>query len=145
MLSQRPHFPPLQVSILAKGNYWNEGVIHETLSKADPLVPTERLIKVYPTKPENHHVHIIAWTGKVNFNCWIVGEYTRRIFPVTINNDQHVADLQRVVKEKRRSVMSNIDELDLMLWKVRSSTISMSRLLIGKGFNTRQGRRAQQE
>ena len=145
MSSRRPPYPPLQVSILTKSDYWNEEIIYEIMSKTDPLVPTDRLNKVYPTKPEQDHVHVIAWTRKVNLNCWIVGEYTRRIFPVTISNDQNVADLQGVIKEKRLSAMPKIDELDLMLWKVRSSTISVPSLLIGKGFDSRQGGQPRQE
>ena len=147
MSSRRPPCPLLQVSIMTKSGDWNEELIHEIMSKADPLVPTERLDSVYPTRPEQDHVHVIAWTRKLNLSCWIVGDYTGHIFPVTINNNQIVADLQRVIKEESRTLtaLSSIDKLDLMLWKVRSSTISMSRLLIGKGFNTRQGRRAQQE
>jgi hypothetical protein len=114
------------------------------MSKADPLVPTETLARVYPTRPEHDHVHVIAWTRKLNLSCWIVGEYTRCIFPVTINNNQNVADLQRVIKEESRLPL-NIDKRNFMLWKVRSSTISIPRLLIGKGFDTRQGRQARRE
>ena len=151
MSSRRPPCPPLQVSILTKNGHWNEENIHEIMSKADPLVPAERLNKVflYPTKPEHDHVHIIAWTGKLNLNCWIVGEYTRLIFPVTINNDQNVADLQRAIKEQRcfdpTTTPLKIDELNILLWKVRSSTISVPSLPIGTGFNSHQGGQPRQE
>ena len=144
MSSRRPPCSLLQASILTNNNYWNEEAIHDLMSKADPLVPTETLARVYPKGPESDHVHVIAWNRKLNLSCWIVGEYTRHIFPVTINNNQNVADLQRVIQEESRLTL-NIDKRNVMLWKVRSSTASTSSLLMGKGFDTRQGRQARRE
>ena len=83
------------------------------MSKADPLVPTETLARVYPKGPESDHVHVIAWNRKLNLSCWIVGEYTRHIFPVTINNNQNVADLQRVIQEESRLTL-NIDKRNVI-------------------------------
>ena len=141
-LLRSPPCQPAQVAIPIKWDHWHEKNIRDVISQACPLAATEGLSSVYryPTTPEYDHVHIIVWTGTLNLSCWIVGEETRRMFPVTINNSQDVADLQRVIKEKRLSAVSpNIDELDLTLWKVRSSAISMPSLLIGKGFDIHQG------
>ncbi|KAF8677787.1 hypothetical protein AX14_004802 [Amanita brunnescens Koide BX004] len=114
-----------KVAIPIKWDHWHEKNIRDVISQACPLAATEGLSSVYryPTTPEYDHVHIIVWTGTLNLSCWIVGEETRRMFPVTVNNNQDVADLQRVIKEKRLSAVSpNIDELDLVLWKVSIST-----------------------
>ena len=144
MLPRHPPHPPLQVPTLTKPNDWNEESICEITNKANPLVPTERLNKVYPnpSRPEYDQAHIIAWTGKLHLNCWIVGEPTRCIFPVMIDNNKSVVDLQQVFWTPRHSFSSNNDELDIMLWKVRSSAFSVSSLSIGKGFDTRQGQQA---
>ncbi|KAF8700518.1 hypothetical protein AX14_000762 [Amanita brunnescens Koide BX004] len=113
-----------KVSIPTKWDHWHEKNIREAISQAYPLAATEKLSSVYPTTPEQDHVHVVVWTGTLNLGCWIVAEETRRIFSVTINNTQDVADLQQVIKEKTHSVVqSNSDNaLDLMLWKVSIST-----------------------
>ena len=133
-------YQPAQVSIPIKWDHWHEKNIHEAISQAYPLAATERLSSVYPTTPEQDHVHVIVWTRELNLSCWVIAEETRRIFPVTISNNQCVADLQRLIKEKTHYVVqsNNDNALDLMLWTVRPNTISMPSLLIDKGFDIHQ-------
>ena len=106
------------------------------MSKADPLVSTERLSYVYPIPPQEGHLHIVAWSSKLILTCWIIGEEIRRDFTVSINNNQDVDDLKQAMKEKRHFALQNIDASDLMLWKVRTSIVTILTLPTCKGFYT---------
>ncbi|KAF8700520.1 hypothetical protein AX14_000764 [Amanita brunnescens Koide BX004] len=116
--------PALPTSTGFKWDHWHEENIQEAISQAYPLAATERLSSVYPTTPEQDHVHVIVWTRELNLSCCVIAEETRRIFPVTISNNQCVADLQRLIKEKTHSAaqLNNDNALDLVLWTVSIST-----------------------
>jgi len=76
---------------------------------------------IYHTLPQQDHVHIIAWSGRLTLFCWIVGEEMRQIFSVTINGNQYVSDLRQAIKKEKRLALENVDASDLVLREVRAS------------------------
>ena len=86
--------------------------------KGDPLAFTRKLSSIYGTPPQQGHVNIIVWTGKLTLNCWIVGEEMSQIFPVTINDNQYISDLHRAIREEKRLAL---EDSNIELWEVRAS------------------------
>ncbi|KAF8340938.1 hypothetical protein F5887DRAFT_888386 [Amanita rubescens] len=89
--------------------------------KGDPLDSTTTLSSIYCTPPQRDHVHIIAWSPKLNFDvaCWIVEKQnTSRMISVSVNSNQLVSDLRWMLKEKS-IVPNNVDARLIGLWRVR--------------------------
>ena len=117
--------------------HWHEKNIYEETNKVEPLASGMRLSNIYPTPPQEGHVHVVAWSSKLILNCWVVGEDIENGFTVTVNHNQDVSDLRKqVIKERKHSVLQNIDASDLMLWKVRVTIVTMPTLPTCTGFRT---------
>ena len=98
----------------------SEEKFHEEM-KGNPLAFTGKLSSIYDTPPQQSHVNIIVWTGKLTLNCWIVGEEMGQIFFVDISDSQYVCDLHRAIKKEKLVALENVDASDLVLWEVRAS------------------------
>ena len=118
------------------GDRWHEENIHEEISKVNPLASVEKLSNIYPITPRDGHLHIVAWSSKLILNCWIVGQDIKSGFSVTVNNNQDVDDLKRAIKGRRHNILGDIDAVDLLLWKVMITIITMPTLPTCKGFHT---------
>ena len=94
----------------------------EARNKPDPFLPTEILFNIYPTPPQQDHLHIIVSYPRImNLNCWIVESHDNRKnrnFTISVNSTQLVSDLRQLLKEKSL-VPAYIAANDLSLWRVR--------------------------
>ncbi|CAG8664109.1 7664_t:CDS:1, partial [Paraglomus brasilianum] len=61
-------------------------------------------------------------SGPITLFYLVYGDSIEKAFKVVIEKDKDVNDLKIAIKEKRQSMLHNIDTADLVLWRVNIPT-----------------------
>jgi hypothetical protein len=64
------------------------------------------------------HNSTFVMSNILELNCWVLGDATRRVFPVKIASSETVGYLKKVIKDEKKPVFDDITADSLDLWKV---------------------------
>ena len=63
---------------------------------------------------------MLVMSNVLELNCWILGDDSRRVFPVKISSSETVGYLKKAIKDEKKPKLDAITADSLDLWKVSS-------------------------
>lgn len=82
------------------------------------VVRCHKVIRLVPAIEVHLPVQIFMSSTILEFNCWILGDSPKHIFPVNIESARTVGHLKYAIKDRAQNRFSDIDAYVLHLWKV---------------------------